>query len=108
MSPLGIVIPSSGTSNRVGSGFNLAQSVAGSVHGEAQPGLILEEDSGFLPDIDFNFDADGNIVELDPVQQPTLPQSGPPGRVRSDSAVSARVRQEHQEGQQQIVCLIVI
>ncbi|TKA65669.1 hypothetical protein B0A49_04986 [Cryomyces minteri] len=59
------------------------------------------EDDGFLPEADFGFDAEGNLLEYDagarapraPVA-PMLPTG--PG---SDTVASARARQEHEEGQ---------
>ena len=89
-----LIIPSSSSGN-VGEieGFVLPESEGG------RGVNIIDEDGGFFPDVDFNFDAEGNFIELGEVQ-PT--PAGEPGatraRIRSDSEMSALLRQEHQEG----------
>lgn len=58
-----------------------------------------EEDVGFLPEADFGFDAEGNLVELGPpvwAAQGAAPTARMVGR--ESEAASARVRREHEEG----------
>ena len=91
---VGLVIPSSSSGNAGGiGGFALPESE------RSRGAVISNEDEGFFPDVDFNFDAEGNYIELGEVQ-PT-PVGEPDtirGRIRSDTETSALVRQEHQEG----------
>ena len=91
----GIEIPASGSSGADFGGFELAGEVPGSAGQERRITLETEEE-GFLPDVDFDFDEEGNIIDLGATaattEEPALP------RFRSDSQVSERVRMEHQEG----------
>ena len=89
-----LVIPSSSSGHAGGiGGFALPES-------EGSRGAnIINEEEGFFPDVDFNFDAEGNLIELGEVQQsPVGKPDTARARVRSDSGASALVRQEHQEG----------
>lgn len=98
-SPLDLIIPSSGSRN-VGDfgGFSIRDSSTGT----GQRGMVWNpagEDDGFDPNVDFNFDADGNLIEVGAqlMGQASDARITQP-RIRSSSAVSARVRQEHAEG----------
>jgi hypothetical protein len=53
-----------------------------------------------LPEADFAFDADGQMVNLTPIKLVgDRPTTATKTAVGSDTGASARVRQEHQEGQ---------
>jgi hypothetical protein len=54
------------------------------------------DEEGFLADIDFEFDAEGNIRDISGQKhaEPTEPRP----TAAPDSAVSSRVRREHEEG----------
>ena len=64
--------------------------------------LADEEVDRLLPDVDFEFDQDGNIREVDAEDGGRQAGIAPPVRARVDrsSAVVGRVRQEHEEGRQ--------
>lgn len=97
-----MVIPTSDTGNAGDlGGFEIQGSDRGSVRIAGLRDNLLEEEGGFFPDVDFGFDADGNLIDLSTEQQapetihrPTAPRLG------SDSAARAQVRQEHEEGLQ--------
>ncbi|KAL9116800.1 MAG: hypothetical protein Q9187_006671, partial [Circinaria calcarea] len=98
----GLVIPTSDIGNVGGlGGFQIQGSDRDSLQRAGLRDNLLEEEGGFFPDVDFGFDAEGNLVDLNTEQQapetvnrPTAPGLG------SDSAARAQVRQEHQEGLQ--------
>ncbi|CAD6589209.1 MAG: hypothetical protein ASARMPREDX12_003693 [Alectoria sarmentosa] len=97
---LGLVIPSSysGGAGDLG-GFILPGENGSSAQRRARIGRLLDdEDEGFDIDPGFTIDADGNLVE----ERTPGPSAAPAGGMRlgSDSAASARVRQELMEGQQ--------
>lgn len=97
---LGLVIPSSGSGGAGDlGGFILPGENVSSAQRSARIGRLLDdEDEGFNIDPGFTIDADGNLVE-----EPTPgPGAAPAGGMRlgSDSAASARVRQELMEGHQ--------
>lgn len=99
-SVLGLVIPSSysGGAGDLG-GFILPGENGSSAQRRARIGRLLDdEDEGFNIDPGFTIDADGNLVE----ERTPGPSAAPAGGMRlgSDSAASARVRQELMEGQQ--------
>lgn len=99
-SMLGLVIPSSysGDAGDQG-GFILPGENVSSAQRSARIGRLLDdEDEGFNIDPGFTIDADGNLVE----DRTPRPGAAPAGGMRlgSDSAASARVRQELMEGQQ--------
>lgn len=100
-SSLGLIIPSSslGGAGDLG-GFVLPGDDRSSAQRSARMRSILGEDEGgFDLDPGFNFDEDGNIVvtgEGTPMPGSTARPSGV--RLGSDSATSARVRQEVEEG----------
>ena len=61
--------------------------------------IIGQEDDGFLPDTDFSFDAEGNLLEFTPIQQiSSTPAVGEGRALGSDAGASAKVRKEHEEG----------
>lgn len=99
-SMLGLIIPSS-YSGGAGdpAGFILPGENVSSAQRSARIGRLFDdEDEGFNIDPGFTIDADGNLVE----EQTPQPGAAPAGGMRlgSDSAASARVRQELMEGQQ--------
>lgn len=67
-----------------------------------------------LDEPDFTFGEDGDIIELTPAQRAPAPPATPAAAgslpIHSDTGASARVRREHEEGQQRgvQVCLAVI
>ena len=101
---LGLILPSSGTGGG-GSlgGFILPGEDRSSAQRASRMRSILgEEEEGFDLDPGFTFDEQGDIVFHD-ARAPAQPESAArPGPVRlgSDSAASARVRQEIEEGMQ--------
>ena len=100
----GIIIPSSGTGGggSIG-GFILPGDDRSSAQRTSRMRSILgEEDEGFDLDPGFTFDEQGDIVFNDAgalVQAESATRPGPI-RLGSDSAMSARVRQEIEEGMQ--------
>ena len=107
---LGLVIPTSetGIAGDLG-GFVLPESERGSFQRTTRPGdTTLEEEEGFFPDVDFEFDAEGNLIDRAAEQRVPRTEARPDiPRLASDSAASARVRQEHEEALQagqQTVC----
>ena len=99
---LGIVIPTSDTGNSGDLGGSiLPRSDLGSAsRGNRLRNLLEDDEEGFLPNIDFDFDAEGNIVDYG-ADRPIQEDDGAAAsltRVRSDSAASARVLREHEEG----------
>ena len=99
-----LIIPSSGTGGggSIG-GFILPGDDRNSAQRTSRLRSILgEEDEGFDLDPGFTFDEQGDIVFNDagaPVQVESATRPGPI-RLGSDSAMSARVRQEIEEGMQ--------
>ena len=96
---LGLEIPPSGTESAGGfGGFELPSSVAGSRR-DTRRGIELEEEAGLLPDVGFQFDAEGNLIDLGPQPEEPIESVGrEQPRIRSDSLASARMRREHEEG----------
>ncbi|KZF20855.1 hypothetical protein L228DRAFT_262733 [Xylona heveae TC161] len=104
-----LVIPTSDTADVAGGigGFIHADIIADNIEGRAGRGMDqlsrLDEDTGFLPDVDFEFDAEGNVVELGGGGRASAPQT--PQRQRTlapvSTGASSRVRREHLEGQLQ-------
>lgn len=94
-SVLGFVAPSSGSGDAGIGGFIFAESDGPVVGRDTRPS---DDADGFYPDVDFNFDAEGNLIELGGVE--VLASQAEPAmtRVRSDSAARVQVHQEHQEG----------
>ena len=99
----GLIIPSSGTGGggSIG-GFVLPGDDRSSAQRTSRMRSILGEDEGFDLDPGFTFDDQGDIIFNDagvPVQVESATRPGPV-RLGSDSATSARVRQEIEEGMQ--------
>ena len=103
-----ILIPgsSSGGGDDFG-GFQFPDSVTGSVSRNEHHAMPIDDDEAFFPNVGFNFDAEGNLIdELEPATVRDPGEAQPSARVRSDSMASERVRQEHSEGRmagQQVV-----
>ena len=100
---LGLILPSSGTGGG-GSlrGFVLPGEDRSSAQRASRMRSILGDEEGLDLDPGFTFDEQGDIVFHD-ARAPAQPESASrPGPVRlgSDSAASARVRQEIEEGMQ--------
>ncbi|MCJ1384907.1 hypothetical protein MMC17_008025 [Xylographa soralifera] len=94
---LGLLIPTSDSGNAGGiGGFQLAKS--GSNATEIDHGIadVFPEEQGFFPDVDFNFDAEGNMIELEAPQAVQVDEHVL--RVRSDSGLSTQMRQDHEDG----------
>lgn len=109
---LGLVIPTSDTGGigDVG-GFVIPGDDGDSAHRGRRPGdnIFERDEEGFLPDVDFEFDAEGNVVELnaeDRAQRQGVMSVGG-SRLSRDSAASGRVRREHEEGLQAMAQLEV-
>ncbi|KAI9823480.1 MAG: hypothetical protein M1832_002491 [Thelocarpon impressellum] len=107
-SAIGLVIPTSDLGD-VGdfAGLTIGSDGRVSARRDGRLGLeqaVRDEDEGFFPDVDFEFDADGNMREvraddLPPRQRDLSSFVGPrTARPPSDSAASERVRREHEEG----------
>lgn len=93
----GIEIPGSASSAGGFGGFELPGSAARSADRDHRTTFETEE-AGFLPDPDFNFDAEGNIIDLGAPATPAAPEHDIPLRLRSDSQMREHVRREHEEG----------
>lgn len=109
---LGLVIPSSGSGNAGGiGGFTITEPERTSARRDNRPTDVLNDEEGFFPDVGFNFDAEGNLIELGDLGPVPTGEAEPAAmRIWSDSATSAQVRQEHQEGLlagQQAVCTLL-
>ncbi len=98
----GLAIPSSDSGPSGGGGdFTVAGDQAESAQRPSDM-YVQEDDGGFLPEADFTFDAEGNLLELS--------SEGPQGHsaartsmrpvALSETALNEQVRQEHAEGQQ--------
>ena len=101
-SVLGLVIPSSGTGGggSIG-GFVLPGDDRSSAQRTSRLRSILGEEDVFDLEPGFTFDDEGDIVFDDAREQARLGSATRPvSRVGSDSAASARVRQEIEEGRQ--------
>ena len=106
------VIPRSSSDGDGGIGsFQLPESITGSASQNDQALMDLGDEVAFFPDVDFNFDAEGNLIELGAPELPVTGAAQSATRVRSDSMASERVRQEHDEGMlagEQAVCELVM
>lgn len=99
---VGLVIPTSdiyGASET--GGFDVPELGLGPVHGATDDFLGRVQDDegeGFLPDVGFEFDGEGNLRNLDLGER--VEATIDPARVRleSESAASGRVRRDHDEG----------
>lgn len=99
----GLHIPTSNTGgfgDIGGSPFQEDEGPRTNRHGGSSVVIARDEDDGFLPEADFSFDADGNLLEFTTPVQPRMHGSTAERRpVReSDTAAVARVRREHEEG----------
>ncbi|KAI9765927.1 MAG: hypothetical protein M1840_007068 [Geoglossum simile] len=97
----GLIIPTSNTGGDVGDigGFVLPDE-GGGARGSRfgfEAAIYEEQGEGFFPDVDFEFDADGNIRDISAEKRASTALPGR-GRLDSDSAASGRVRMEHDEG----------
>lgn len=95
-------LPSGGTSLAGGlAGFGLGFDAGASSVGRSVGPSVLGEESGIM-DVGWEFDEHGNMVDTG--QAPKSPTAEAPAddvfgsRMGTDSAISARVRQEHAEG----------
>jgi hypothetical protein len=61
-------------------------------------GVSVFEDTGMIEDPGFEFDAEGNVVELPEAGVRENAAPGPVSKLGSDSAISAQVRREHEAG----------
>ena len=64
-------------------------------------GVSVFEDTGMIEDPGFEFDAEGNVVELPEAggRENAVPSApGPVSKLGSDSAISAQVQREHEAG----------
>ena len=96
---LGLVIPTSDSGNAANSGgFALPGSIHDSARHSDKLMKRLEEDDGFLPDIDLNFDAEGNMLDEGEAPRQSIALGAAPSRMGSDSVDASRVRREHEEG----------
>ncbi|KAF2458390.1 Rec8 like protein-domain-containing protein [Lineolata rhizophorae] len=105
--PPGINLHSQSSMSRGGSGGLGGFVVPGDVGpGFSEGGVAVGDDEGFLPEADFRFDEEGNIIMLDAPEQAQSQRVGSEthagsGRLQMGSDVaSARVRAEHSEARQ--------
>ncbi|MCJ1404428.1 hypothetical protein MMC11_007653 [Xylographa trunciseda] len=95
-SVFGLVIPTSDSGNAGGTGgFHLADLGSSTTKRDTRNADIFPEEQGFFPDVDFNFDAEGNMIELEAPPARQVEDRVP--RVWSDSGVSSQMRQDHDE-----------
>lgn len=95
--PLGLVIPgTSGSSDHAGGAPYIASESLQSGHRSLLS--LLDDEANLLPDVDFRFDDDGNMVDVVPEVVPEVADIAVNLRMRSDSLASGRVRQEHEDG----------
>ena len=97
----GLISPSSDTGDHGNVGGFVVHGDDG--RGTSRPAgptsIIGREDDGFLPDTDFGFDAEGNLLEFTPIQWiSSTPAVGEGRALGSDAGASAKVRKEHEEG----------
>ena len=92
----GIEIPASGSSGANFGGFELAGPMPGPAEQERRITLDTGE-GGFLPDVGFDFDEEGNVFDLG-APDVALPEIAVPPRLRRESQLIERVRMEHEEG----------
>jgi hypothetical protein len=102
-SVIGLVIPTSESGNTGGAGGFALRSDTASVQRATTAANVFDNEDGFLPDIGFNFDTEGNFIDLGDIQtgavqtlEPELPE--PATRVRSESrAADAQLQREHEQ-----------
>ena len=99
---IGLVIPTSDT-HGVGETGDLAFPAYGSQavqeNLDEYPSRIVEDEmEGLLPEVDFEFDGEGNLRITGSDESPGAVTGTARTRLRSDSAASGQVRREHEEG----------
>ncbi|KAH0533852.1 hypothetical protein FGG08_007522 [Glutinoglossum americanum] len=99
----GLIIPTSNTGGDAGDvgGFTLPGDDGGGRGSKPgfEVGIYEDQEDGFFPEVDFEFDADGNIRNISTDKENRTSTIAPGrGRLDSDSAASGRVRMEHEEG----------
>ena len=92
----GIEIPASGSTGAGFGGFELPGSMPGPTEQERRITVETEE-GGFLPDVDFDFDEEGNMIDLG-AGGIAAPEIDVPPRLRRDAHLTEQVRMEHEEG----------
>lgn len=100
-----LIFPSNDSPSNTGLGsFGLGGGTSSALRTRSKVGrLSVFEDTGFIADPGFEFDAEGNAVDLPPpADRASIAASatGPASRIESDSAVSAQVRLDHEVGLQ--------
>ena len=96
-SVLGLILPTSDSGNASGiGGFQLARSGSNATGIGHRVAEVFSEEQGFFPDVDFNFDAEGNMIELE-APQPVQSEEHV-SRARRGSELSARMRQDNEDG----------
>lgn len=100
--PIGLAIPTSDTHGGSEAGdLGIPGYGLGTVHGimEDYPSRIQEDEGeGFLPDIGFEFDGEGNLHDVSLNENNGATAGITRARHDSESAASGRVRREHDEG----------
>lgn len=100
--PPALVIPTSEDSvgADIGGFASLVEDGSSVLRGRALGGVeLLSDEEGFLRDADFEFDAEGNVIELGTEERERRrTPAGVRGRPTADSSASGRVRREHEEG----------
>ncbi|MCJ1476147.1 hypothetical protein MMC13_004812 [Lambiella insularis] len=98
-SVLDLVIPTSDSGNTGGiGGFRVAETEGDLAREDNIERNLLTEEEGFNPNVDFNFDAEGNMIELGGASTaPANTLGHARAGVRSDSGIGALVRQDHEE-----------
>jgi hypothetical protein len=98
-SVIGLVIPTSESGNNGGAGGFAHRSDTASVQRATTAANVFDNEDGFLPDIGFNFDTEGNFIDLGDVQTGAEPELLEPAtRVRSESrAADAQLQREHEQ-----------
>ncbi|KAI9817479.1 MAG: hypothetical protein M1827_001089 [Pycnora praestabilis] len=106
-SALGLIIPTSDTGNSAGvEGFLPQFGDISSLHRDSVTAALdpfgINEEDGFFPDVDFEFDAEGNVRELGGLAPERAMGIADMGRRRigNDSVAVGRVQLEHEEGLQ--------
>ena len=98
-STISLIIPSSGGAGDFG-GFDVPSDHQASARPSSRLRNLLEdEEEGLTLDPGFTIDADGNVI-VTGQDQPQVTAAAAGARIGSESAVSARVRQELEEGRQ--------
>ena len=97
--PVQLHLSSSMASGNVEGGFGISSDINGSAQKGSQLGRdAMFEEEGFLLQPDFEFDEEGNIIELTVHKTPQVEKTGSEIRGPSESAITGRVRGELEEG----------